>query len=463
MHEEEISMSRFWVRMSVLGVSAIAYILLLYATPRHVFPQLMGLFSLLFLGYVGLIWKNGLFISSASQPPSITRREIWIAALLFRLIAVFALPQLSDDYFRFVWDGRLLTHGENPFSQLPIDYLGDSEAFQTMGLTEELYEGLNSKEYYTIYPPVNQFVFAIGTRIFPHSIYGAVVVMKLLILAAELGTIWVLMQLLALWGKPREWAAIYALNPLVIVELCGNLHFEAHMIFFLLLSIWLLATQRWRIAILPFALSIGSKLLPLMAMPLLLRRLGIFRLAVFGIGVLGIVGLMFAPLMNTTTWAHFRESVDLYFLTFEFNASVYYVARWIGFYVRGYNIIGTIGAITPWIVFGGVWLSTLLEKGPRWQKLPMRIMECLILYFAVASIVHPWYIISILALSVLTPYRFPIAWAALLPLTYFAYRNVGQVEENLWLVGGIYVLVGIVWLREWVLIRRSPASNFFIE
>ena len=453
-------MSSFWVRMGVYAVSAALYGVLLYATPRHEFVQLISLFALLFAGYFALanVLKVRVFPFPRTQSKtahtfSIRTTEIWIAACVFRLIAVFALPQLSDDYFRFVWDGKLLIQGENPFHALPETYMQDAGRTQQLGLSQELYDGLNSPRYYTIYPPVNQAVFALGAWLFPHDLYGSVVVMKWTILLAEMGSIWVLFQLLGLWGKPKEWAALYALNPLVIVELCGNLHFEAHMIFFLLLGIWLLSTQRWRRAIIPFVLSIGSKLLPLMMLTLLLRRLGVLRLAVFGVGVLGLVALMFLPLMDQVAWTHFRESVDLYFLTFEFNASLYYVIRWVGFQVKGYNIIGMVGEVTPKIVFVGIWLITLLEKHPRWERLPGRMVECLLLYFAFASIVHPWYIISILALSVLSQYRFALIWTALLPLTYYAYRTEGQVEESLWLVGGVYLIAGSLFLAEWIQLR----------
>ena len=44
------------------------------------------------------------------------------------------------------------------------------------------------------------------------------------------------------------------------------------------------------------------------------------------------------------------KSIHLYFQKFEFNASVYYIIREIGFQMKGYNFIQTVGTISPFIV-----------------------------------------------------------------------------------------------------------------
>jgi hypothetical protein len=39
------------------------------------------------------------------------------------LLLLFAVPALSDDFYRFVWDGRLLFNGINPYTILPADFI----------------------------------------------------------------------------------------------------------------------------------------------------------------------------------------------------------------------------------------------------------------------------------------------------------------------------------------------------
>ena len=94
-----------------LLLSAAAYGLLAYATPRPAFGQLAGLLGLAFGLYFWLL-NTGLPL-----------RQGLLAALLLRLLWLPALPTFSDDYHRFRWDGLLLTEGLNPYRYRP-DELG---------------------------------------------------------------------------------------------------------------------------------------------------------------------------------------------------------------------------------------------------------------------------------------------------------------------------------------------------
>lgn len=439
------------MRVRSIGIEIMMYVLMalllsgiLFFTPRDQFWQLLVLFAGAFLLYFYLVWPLLFPAGKKSRMPN------WlIAAIGLRLIAMWALPALSDDYFRFVWDGRLLAQGINPFLELPAVYMENPENAVGMGLTAYLFEGMNSPRYYTVYPPVLQAVFWLAAQLSPESVYGAVLAMKFFVLIAEVGTIWLMLRLLKMNNLSPQLAALYALNPFLIVELCGNLHFEAFMIFFLLLSVWLLMREKWLLASLPFALAIASKLLPIMLLPLLLRRLGLVRTAQFSFLILVLTGMLFLPLYSPEALSHLLASVRLYYESFEFNASFYYLIRWAGYEMTGYNIIQYAGRCLAIAKVVGILLIVWLEPRPTLQNLPRGMMWAFVLYFALASIVHPWYITTILALSIFTRYRFALIWMLVLPLSYFTYRTTAY-EENLLLVTLAYLLVygGMVW--EWL-------------
>jgi hypothetical protein len=264
--------------------------------------------------------------------------------------------------------------------------------------------------------------------------------MKAFFFVMELLSIWILYMLLRQYSLPSWWVLYYALNPLVIVEFMGNLHFEAMMTGFLLLSLWLLARQKWLLAALPFALAICSKLLPLMLLPLLIRRIGWGKAIAFGAISLSLTGLAFLPIFDLETFQNLFASISLYFQSFEFNASIYYLVRAVGYYFVGYNIIGVAGKVLAGLTLAGILILSFTEKKPDIANLPRSFVWVLAIYFAFAAIVHPWYICPLVAFCLLSDLRFPVFWTALLPLTYYTYRTEAY-EENLWLVGLEYLLV----------------------
>ena len=420
------------------------YVGIAYYTPRSSFSLLFSEFVVLFLLYGGICWSQGIsFLPGRELEKGGTPMPIpliLVAAIFLRVLLLPSLPNLSDDYFRFVWDGRLLVQGISPFLETPEAFMQDPAKAEALGLTKELFSGLNSPAYFTIYPPVNQFIFWLGAYLFPTSVSGSVFVMKLFLFFAEVGSLLLLVDLLKRLALSPLLSVLYAFNPLVIVELSGNLHFEALLIFFLLLSIWTFLKYPYWVSTLPFSLAIASKLLPLMFMPLLIRRLGLWKTAIFSVLTLFLVAVMFLPILNFETLSHLGSSIGLYFQSFEFNASLYYIIRWIGYQEYGYNIIQSAGKNLGIAVFIAIWLLVLLEKAPSFSNLSRALMWTLLIYFTGATIVHPWYVCTLAALCLLTRYRFPILWTALLPLTYFTYRTEAYTE-NLWLVGISYFLL----------------------
>ncbi len=449
-----------------------------YGVNRMDFWSLFGAFMVAFGGYFALVYR-----------PDV-QRLTWLISLgiALRVTLVFAFPLLSDDVYRFIWDGHLIAAGENPFAHLPAYYLEVGN--QVPGLTQELFEQLNSPDYYTIYPPVAQGVFTAAAWLSPGSWYGAAVVMKLFLLMCELGSLWLLWHLLgsrsqdAMEGlksnlPPTTNLLYYWLNPLIIVEITGNLHFEGAMVFFLLLAYYLLQRSRWVAAAMAMAASVASKLLPLMLLPLLIRRLwrpslapkkhsptrprserafwegdphfeGLtlsawirsgqnFYFFSFAFGLFCL--LFFLPfLLSPDFIAGFQSSLELYQQKFEFNASLYYLARAYGYYQVGWNQIATIG---PWLAkaaAGGILLMALLDRRSDWASLPAGWLGAFVLYLLCATTVHPWYLSVPIVLCCFTQWRFPLVWSFLIMLTYTNYITE-PYRENLWLVGVEYLVV----------------------
>ena len=412
---------------SLLAVSLAAYGVMAYFTPRDQFWQVIGLFCVLFLAY-GIVLRNW-------KP---TQGVLFGASILFRLVFIAAIPALSDDYFRFVWDGRLLANGHNPFVHLPGHYLEAANAVP--GLTQELYNQLNSPEYFTVYPPVSQAVYGFSSWLFPNSMLGNIIALRGILLLADIGTIFMLRKLLYKFNLPEQGALLYALNPLVIVELTGNVHFEGLMLFFLVWSLNLMVERRWIASAFIMALSIGTKLVPLMFLPFFFPRLGWAKSARY-YAVTGLfTALLFLPFINAELIANLGDSLDLYFRKFEFNASVYYLVSAISKIWTEWNLIRFIGPSLGLATLLGIGLFALAEKQANWRSMPGRMLGGQSILYLLATTVHPWYICTLVGLSVFTRYRFAVVWSAAATLSYYTYRTTDYIE-SMWLVGLEYGVV----------------------
>ncbi len=399
-----------------------------YGIQRHERLPLLSLYTLSFLAYSILVYTTR------------TQKQVWWllgVAVLCRLLLLPVLPNLSDDFYRFVWDGRLWNHGVNPFAYLPSDLIKSSLADSLPGIRQTLYQSLNSPDYFTIYPPVNQLIFAVATWIFPDSVAGSVLVIRTFILLTEVCNLWLLWMLLQQAKLPVRNVLIYALNPLVILELTSNLHFEGVALCFLLGSLYFLQKERWVVSAIFFAFAICTKLVPLIFLPLYLRRLG-WRKALYFYTVTGMTTvLLFFPLLSRELIEGMRKSIGLYFQKFEFNASIYYLMREIGYYRKGYNVIETAGKQLAVSTFVLILAFAWLEKN---RRLPAAFMWVLLIYLLLSTTVHPWYVIPLLAFSTFTPYRYAWVWSALIFFSYIGY-TAGGYTENLVITAVEYGLV----------------------
>ncbi len=413
---------------ALLLVSLCGYLLIAYGIDRSIFLVLVAAFAVLFACYFLLIrqvnstWK--LYVAIG-------------AAVLFRLVLVFALPGLSDDFYRFIWDGNLLVNGVNPFAHTPEFYMQQGMPGY---LSADLFRNLNSQEYYTVYPPVSQYIYALAASLFGTQLFGNVAVMKLLLLAAEAGTFWVLLKLLGHFELSRKWLLIYALNPLIILELTGNLHFEGVMIFFLFSTYYLFLKKRLWSAALCFLLAVNTKLIPLILMPWLVFSLGWKRSAGLIAVLAGGTVLLHLPFLDQAFISNFSDSLGLYFQSFEFNASLYYLVRWIGFETEGYNIIQTAA---PRMAMAGTVIIIVVSWMYRRSSLKnLPVMSILIfgIYYLFSTTVHPWYVSTFVAFAPLAGLHFPVIWSMVIPITYITYSTPAYTE-NLWLVALEYVIV----------------------
>ena len=237
--------------------SALLYFVFTYNLARTDYMKLIVLYSGLFFLFYKLItfYKTNI-------------KVLTYLAFIFRAIFIVAIPNLSQDFYRFIWDGRLILEGYSPYLFTPQSFIENYEFPIPQAL--ELYNGMGqlNASHFSNYPPLNQVCFVITAILAKQSILGSITTMRLLIIAADFGTLYFGKKLLKKLNLPIHHIFWYVLNPFIIIELTGNLHFEGVMIFFLIWSLYLLHVAKWQWAGVIFALSVSVKLIPLIFLPL---------------------------------------------------------------------------------------------------------------------------------------------------------------------------------------------------
>ncbi len=155
---------------------------------------------------------------------------IFLVAVAARLIVLLGHdPALSDDVYRYVFDGRNMAAGVNPYLASPQERMGileggGMEHFPGEG---ELLPRINNPELPTIYLPMSQWVFGLAGWVIPGSVHdadSAALVFRGYFVLLELGMMGLLAWGLARAGKSAWWLALYAWHPLPLTEIAGSGH-----------------------------------------------------------------------------------------------------------------------------------------------------------------------------------------------------------------------------------------------
>jgi alpha-1,6-mannosyltransferase len=172
-----------------------------------------GLFGAAFVLSMLATW----LILRPAQPSRRLLIVIFIFAGLMNLALLPSKASLSDDMYRYVWDGRVQGNGINP-------YRFPSSAPELAELRDlAIWGNMNRIGATTIYPPGAQLVFAALWRIVGNSVMG----FKLFMVLCVFGCGWLLARLLHHFGERPERVLIFLWSPLVIFEIAESGHVDA--------------------------------------------------------------------------------------------------------------------------------------------------------------------------------------------------------------------------------------------
>lgn len=398
-------------------------------------PLLLG-FVVAFAAYLWSVRKAGF-----------TWNQLLIIAMAFRLLLFLAPITWTDDHYRYIWDGLCSAHGISPFAFTP------DELVKTMPqvFTPALYAKLNSPHFYSVYPPLAQAEFAIAAWIGQGGVWTSTLVLRGISIVFDMATIGVLGLLLKNDPDRVRKVALYALNPLVLLEFTVNVHTEVLMIAPCLWAIHLIRRERLNLSAVFIAIGAAIKLWPLLFLAWLPSRLN-WRRSVRYIAIAVVLFLVsWIPFWTPGFFAHFGSSLKLYVSYLEFNGALFEGLR----RLLGNALVKGTGLLSAITLIGlGVYAIALWKrKRPTW---PEAMLWLLAIYLFGAQAVQPWYILPLVAFATLTGWRWPILWSLLIVPTYLTYSTV-PYQQPYWWIPVEYVL--LLAFMAWEMWRRSKTQE----
>lgn len=235
---------------------------------------------------LGILWLTAVWLAFRRRTD---RRTWWLIAafaVAFRACYFDSNSIQEDDFYRYLWDGRVLLAGVNPYAYAPdeVEAAARPEAALVQApaeravvarlaalrrespRAEEVFGRINHPFLPTIYPPVSEGVFALAAALRPWSLNA----LRVVVAGFDLGTILVLGLLLRALGRDPAGCVVYAWSPLVVKEFANSAHVDAAMLFLLALGALAWVRGRRLLALAPFALAVLGKLSPIVLAPVLL-------------------------------------------------------------------------------------------------------------------------------------------------------------------------------------------------
>jgi alpha-1,6-mannosyltransferase len=387
-------------------------------------------------------------------------------------------PTLSDDVYRYIWDGRLMNAGVNPYAH-PVD----SPALDA--LNTGFRQLVNHPEMSTPYLPAAQIFSATVYRIAPENPLAFQVATSLLDLLTGL----LVIDLLRHLELPASRALIYLWHPLVVVEFAHGAHVDAVMTLLVMAALWLvIVARRHTLSAVALAAATLIKGLPLLLLPVMARRWGLRGVVIY----LALLATAFATFAREAGWGLIGPldgtgvfgTVRIYADRWNYNGGIFHRLETA---ICAYPMPGAVPSdIGTWTTIFCTKIApaallalalVVVWKHARHHTDDLTLLRLaavpLAVYLLLTTTVHPWYATMIVPLlpffvpgreeaSRIGPFLLPALYlSTVVALSYLTYVDPARSREYdaVWLVEYVPLYLMLLWATVTRrTIRRPPAT-----
>ena len=362
--------------------------------------QLSGLFLVWvsFLGIVYFVCRPRGHVFFTSSPPMFWLLAIGFA-LLFRAQAIIAIPFLADDYQRYIFDGKLLLEGVNPYAVIP-------RALPELGGAY-----IPKPEIGTIYPPLAEGLFAITVWF-----GGTLLHWRLMNLLPDLLGAWLFYQLLKQFQLPTLWLLLWLWNPLIIKEGLHAGHLDIWTLLFVFLFVYFAHRGCLKLAALSLAGAVLVKLIPLLILPAWLTQLKTTRDRIHVTSI--VTGSVLFGFAWFLPWHPFGN-IAIFLQQVQGYGVLFYPLS------KGFGAWGLNPEWAKWLInslSGAIYLNWVFIQKRYSDKSSLYLLEIFLLFFVCSNMGFPWYLLVVLPWVLINANRLWLVFIGLSQLNFYAHQ-----------------------------------------
>lgn len=382
------------------------------------------LFFILFLVYLASV-----FYCSREKFTKEKLAVVLFTAIVCRLVMIYGIEIHENDTYRYVWDGKVMMTGVNPYLYPPIfaakkATLGSIEEEHYMKLSKLrkesplMYKRIGYKSVATIYPPVAQLFFWLSNKL----CYDSLIFMKLIFVLVDICVVIAIVFLLNDKGLNPLMSVVYAWSPLVLKEIANSGHYDSLAILGFVCFLLFMERKKENFSSLALSAGILSKFFPVVMLPYLWIRKK-YRLC-FCI-VLFVCALYLPFLIWNGTGLRVFSGLLVYAEKWAINGSVFELFRSLLACVllpaKAYILAKLLMALVYILSF--IYLLYRYAMKDNWMEFSFWAIALMFLFSPVAD---PWYYCWVLPLLCFYPRPSFIMLSGLLVLSYLDFLNPGQ-------------------------------------
>lgn len=365
------------------------------------------------------------------------------ASIALRIVFIPLHPIGSDDFYRYLWDGKVLANGINPYMFAPND---PALGFLSSGKIPAL---VNFPAMKTIYFPLSQVIFLAAYFTGEESFLG----LKVLMLFFEIITMYSLYRLLLKLGIDKKYILIYALAPLPVFQLMIDAHVDGFGITFLILALLFYFGEKKILSYIFIGLSMCIKPTIGIIIPLIfLRETELKERLKTLLTPFSVMLILFLPFIFN---ANPFEALLVFAANWTFNGFVFDI---INSFVHNNQ--------SARLISGGLFLISysliLISRGDFKNK----IFDSFLMLLIFSPVVHPWYLLWFAVLIPLAPRWSGVLYISLVSLTAFTilnYKLNGEWKEYWWVLMIEYLPVISFFIYEKIKSMRITRMNSIVD